>query len=475
MDWDAENAVLGGALQTEDGLTVLRQLATMLQVSDFYQEGHRTIYARMLAVHAAGVPVDQITIVSALREHGELDAIGGPAKIQQLCTDGLFTIPARTPVYVALIVEAAKKRALDVLGQRMTLGARNGSRASDVMRDAIDTLEEIRRRPAARRPDETPSELTALLAHPFERKPEIIGRGVLPRAGLMISGGDPKLGKSLMVGNALLCRALGREWLGFPTDAGVSLVVQSELHAEAIAERYRTMRRHQPDPFPEGRLHIKACRGVMLDEVAGLAQIRDWIEETGADLLVIDPLARHMAGDENSNRDMGVVVRAVDSLVERYGVAVWIVHHPSKPRDGQQRSGGMRLRGASALFGAADTVMMLDPDGDKFRLTFELRHGAAPEPIRLSRDENLWLVPTGPEPEAQLLAFAGLTTSRPLAYNALVTAGVENLKLSKGTAKRRVGEAIGAKLLEKDADGLYRPTPVYRHAVLQSHEGSANA
>jgi hypothetical protein len=472
MDFDAENAVLGGALQSEDGPAVLRQLATMLQVDDFYQEGHRTIYARMLAVHATGVPVDQITIVSALREHGELDAIGGPAKIHQLWTAGLYAIPARTAAYVAPIIEAADKRRLDALGQRIVQGARNGSSASDVMRDMMDTIEGIRRLLASRRPDEPPSELTALLAHRFERKADIIGRGLLPRAGLMISGGAPKLGKSLKVGNALLCRALGRAWLGFPTDPGISLVVQSELHAEAMAERYRMMLHSEVASFPEGRLHIKARRGLMLDEASGLAQIGAWIEETGADLLVIDPLARHMTGDENSNHDMGAVVRAVDCLIERYGVAVWIVHHPSKSKEGQQRSGGMRLRGASALFAAADTVMMLDPDGDKFRLTFELRHGAAPEPIRLSRDENLWLVPSGPAP--QLLDFVGLTTSKPLAYGALINAGVENLKLSKGTAKRRVGDAIRAKLLEK-ADGLHRPTPAYHQAVFQSHEGSANA
>src|SRR5262249_18690133 len=172
--------------------------------------------------------------------------------------------------------------------------------------------------------------------------------------------------------NALLQRGRGRPWIGFPTDPGISLLVQTELWAEVVAQRFRTMLQHDPEPYPEGRVHVKTHRGIMLDDPAGLAQIAAWIEETGASLVGIDPLARHMAGDENSNRDMGVVVRAVDSLVERYGVAVWITHHPGKPKDGESRSGGDRLRGASALFASADTVMMMDRDGDGFMLSFQV-------------------------------------------------------------------------------------------------------
>jgi hypothetical protein len=473
MDLDAENAVLGGALQPEYGPAMLRQLATMLQVTDFCQESHRTIFARMLAMQGAGLPVDQITIVSALRDHDELDAIGGPAKIAQLCEAGLYAIPARTSVYVAPILEAAHKRTMGALGQRIAHTACNGASAADVLDDAMATVDGIRRRLAARRPDEAPSELTALLAHRFPPRADVIGRGLLPRGGLLGLGGAPKMGKTLLVDNALLQRARGRPWLGFPTDPGITLKVQSELRAQVVAERFGTMLRHEPEPFPEGRLHVKSRRGVMLDEPSGLAQIAAWIEETGADLLVVDPLARHMAGDENSNHDMSRMVRAIDSLIERYGVAVWLVHHPSKPKDGDTRTGGMRLRGASALFGAADTVVMMDRSDDAFTLTFELRHAAAPEPMRLTRTEDLWFIATDPDPE--LTAFAALTVPMPLPYNVLVSAAEQDLKLSKATAKRRIPFALAVGLLEKDPDGLYRPGSAYRQRVSQSHEVSTDA
>lgn len=473
MDLDAENAVLGGVLQPDSGVAVLAGLATAVQVTDFYPETHRTIFARMLALHHAGIPVDQITIVSALREHGELDAVGGPPKIAQLVDAGLYAIPVRMPAYVAPILEAAHKRTLDELGQRLVHAARNGSTAAMAMDDAMTTVERLRHRLASQRRDEAPSELTALLAHRFPPRADVVARGVLPRAGLLVLGGAPKLGKSLLLDNLCLQRARGRAWVGFPTDPGVTLVVQSEMRAQAVAERLRTMLREDPEPVPPGRLFVKTRRGVMLDEPAGLAQIQAWIEETGADLVRVDPLARHMTGDENSNRDMGAVVRAVDSLIERYGVAVVVAHHPSKPKDGEARTGGMRLRGASALFGAADSVVMMDRTDDGFTLTFELRHEATPDPMRLTRTEDLWLIPAGPDPE--LLALATLTAVAPLSYSVLIGAAGEDLKVPKGTAKRRVTASVAAGLLEKDLDGLYRPGPAYHRAVSQSHEVSPDA
>jgi hypothetical protein len=113
-----------------------------------------------------------------------------------------------------------------------------------------------------------------------------------------------------------------------------------------------------------------------------------------------------MSGDENSTRDMGRVVAALDSLVEAYGVAILLVHHTGKPREAE-RAGGERLRGSSALFGAVDSVLLLDKvDAEHLRLTLELRHGPELEPRTLRRTPGLWLLPSGPPPE--LLATAAI-------------------------------------------------------------------
>lgn len=348
---DAERAVLGAVLI--EGAAALRRLS--LRPEDFYVENNRDLFRAMQAVDARGEGIDAVTVAAELRRTGDLDRIGGPAALALLLDHASILVHLAS--YERLIREAADKREFHALSEQLRAGAMNGATVENLSAWACEVLTRQRERAARQRPDEAPSELTALLAHRFPPRADLIARGVLPRGGLLLIGGAPKLGKSLLLDNLCAQRARGRSWLGFATDPGVSLVVQSEMRARAVAERFRTMLRDDPEPIAPGRLHIKARRGVMLDDPAGLAQIEGWIEETGADLLRIDPLARHMTGDENSNRDMGAVVRAVDRLIERYGVGVVIAHHPSKPKEGEPRQGGMRLRGASALFGAADTVV----------------------------------------------------------------------------------------------------------------------
>src|SRR5262249_38121403 len=145
--------------------------------------------------------------------------------------------------------------------------------------------------------DDVPSELNALLAHHWPPRREIIGHGILPRPGFLVDFGRPKLGKSLKMSQLLLERSRGRPWLGFPTDPGVSLYLNAEVGPQKVAERFATQLRHNPDPVPQGLLFIKTKRGVMIDQPDGFAMIAAWIEETHADLVVIDPLARFMCGD----------------------------------------------------------------------------------------------------------------------------------------------------------------------------------
>jgi hypothetical protein len=299
-------------------------------------------------------------------------------------------------------------------------------------------------------------------------RPNIIGRNVLPRAGLLVVAGQPKTHKSMAVDNFMLQRARGAPWLGFPTDPGITLALQAEHADESWQERLRAMTAHDPDPLPAGRLFLKTLRGIYLNTPEGLETIHRLLDETGANCLRIDPLSRYMVGNENSNGNdgMGGVVRAIDKILAR-GVAVILVHHMSKPSKDDPRIGGVGLRGGSALFAAADSVVTFTKDAsDIITVSFELRHGRAPDPLRLVVTEGLWLVPAGVDPE--LLAVAQLTAAGALTYKVLVAAAEHDLAISESTAKRRISAALKASILEKDEDGLYR-------AGSRVHEGSTHA
>jgi AAA domain/DnaB-like helicase N terminal domain len=466
MDLDAERAALGGVLC--GGVKVLRALG--LPAVAFYTESHRAIYRAMLRLADRGEAVDVVTVQSELMRVDEIGLANGSAGLALLLEQG--SIAVNVPSYARIIAEHAQTREYDALAKRLANANGDGLAARAAMlRDAETRIREL----TLRTTDAIPSEATAFLQHRFPARRDLVARGVLPRAGLGVFNGRPKTNKSILADNLMLARARGAPWLGFATDPGVTLALQAEHSPESWQRRLTAMTAHDPEPLRAGRLHLRTLRGIALNTQAGLSAIHRLLDETpDVDLLRIDPLARYMVGRENSNDEdgMGGVVRAIDTILER-GVAVLLVHHQGKPSKEDQRTGGLSLRGGSALYAAADAILTFERDGEAVTIAFELRDAAPLAPLRLTMTPDLWLMPAGPDPE--LAALARLVSIAPLPYRTLVGAAHEDLKLSEGTAKRRIAAGLAAAVLAKDDDGLYRPGITYQKSVSQSHGVSADA
>jgi hypothetical protein len=85
------------------------------------------------------------------------------------------------------------------------------------------------------------------------------------------------------------------------------------------------------------------------------------------DFFVIDTLARSAVGiEENSNKEIGAWVAAVDQVCRYYNCGVLVVHHTGK--DG-------KTRGASALIAACDSALMLVKQGSLIKLSNRLDDG----------------------------------------------------------------------------------------------------
>jgi hypothetical protein len=312
-----------------------------------------------------------------------------------------------------------------------------------------------------------PIDVVDLLRREFPETPAVIGGGILPRQGFGVFGGAPKLGKSSLLLNAAICRATGQPWLGFPTTPGRTLYLQAEIPERELKNRLALMSQALEAPIPEKRLITLTYRGLRLDRTEGLQACRRYLEQTRADWLILDPLARFFAGDENSSREVGRLIASLDALIQDLGVAINLVHHTAKPNVLDPREGGHRLRGSSALFAAADSVLLLDRDEDAFRLSFELRHGKEPDPLRMTRTERLWFVPAGP-PE-DVLAVVAIVRHMALKWAALINAVKADLKVAQATAERMVKRAVKGRFIRKDTDGLYTINP---HTITNPQSGS---
>lgn len=109
----------------------------------------------------------------------------------------------------------------------------------------------------------------------------------------------------------------------------------------------------------------------------------DQVRDLGLRFVVFDTLHQSMVGaDENSSRDMGIVIQSCKRIQRETGAAVMLVHHTGK--------NGSSERGSSALRGAAHTMIELSNEDGLIRLRCEKAKNAAP-----FADRSLRLFETG--------------------------------------------------------------------------------
>ncbi|MCH8269291.1 MAG: replicative DNA helicase [Acidobacteria bacterium] len=83
---DAERSVLGAVVNDPSGSSY-NQAATLLTPDDFSLDSNRRIFRRMIEMVDRNCPVDLVTLAEELKQHGELENIGGPSYIASLTDD----------------------------------------------------------------------------------------------------------------------------------------------------------------------------------------------------------------------------------------------------------------------------------------------------------------------------------------------------------------------------------------------------
>ena len=139
-DDDAEMAVLGGMLMSKDAVGEVSQ---MIDVTDFYQPKHQTIYEAIIDLFAASQPVDVVLVANELLKAGNLDKVGGADYLHSL----VASVPtAANAVYYAEIVhQRAILRNVIAAGTKIAqLGySAEGSQAEDVVNLAQSEIYEM--------------------------------------------------------------------------------------------------------------------------------------------------------------------------------------------------------------------------------------------------------------------------------------------------------------------------------------------
>ena len=226
--------------------------------------------------------------------------------------------------------------------------------------------------------------------------------GILSTADKSVIGGPSQSGKSFLAIHAGMCVATGRDFFGSPVKQGL-VIYQVGEGARGVKKRLRAWRKHHEiqygrnTPFVLLRsavdlYHPEGDTPKLIAEIQALSKMYD----LPLRLIVIDTLATATGGaDENSGKDMGLVMANIAKINLVTGAHVCLVHH--------MNAGGTKLRGHTSIFANVDQVLLVtrnettkvrtvvlekqkdDESGGRFQfdlMAVDLAIGADDKPIR---------------------------------------------------------------------------------------------
>ena len=216
----------------------------------------------------------------------------------------------------------------------------------------------------------------------YIQPPQPLIKNWLYQNSLAWLSGKPGDGKSFIAIDIAYSVATGTPWQGHDVQQGTVLYIAAEGATGLSIRANAWMEANQPHQHPD-IIYLPLTVNLTTPEQTDTQALAQALKELQPTLVIIDTQARVTVGaEENSSKDMGRFVDAIETLRTNNPATYLIVHHT--PRNGDN------LRGSTALEGAADTVLHSLKEGELLTLTCKKQKNA-PEAPQLV----MALTPTG--------------------------------------------------------------------------------
>lgn len=303
---------------------------------------------------------------------------------------------------------------------------------------------------------------------PASAPPCLVEPGLLPPQGILFVGGEPKVGKSLLVANLALSLAAGSGRTGFSIPAPRRvLICQFELPVPQFVGRLAVMRRAMGTAADLNLLVDTRATGHLLCAPQGLNHFLAAAKVAAAEVIVLDPLYSTHDQDENDTRSMAALCQSLLRLRDASRAALIVVHHVRKSITRFEI--GSAFRGSSALHAVGDSYMLLtrpSPQLPTVELRFQFRYAAAQPPRLLQLDpQTLWFsaagqssaTPPGARRKVEQVDVTQALTGigEQVRYTQLRDQIMDLTECSKRTAQLAITEACRQGSIVQ-ADGQYR-------------------
>ena len=354
---DAEIALLG-CLLFDPAQAFPVVTAENIGADHFYDMRYGKLFCLLRKLYRANGTYDTIVVVNALRDAGELDALGGPAMVASMINSVPSARPEVVQMYVDVLKDKKRRRYMIDVAHRLH------QLASDVSAPSAPLLEHlgehIRGMERMNSPEKTLSLRTPaeVLALPSDQQDNILGDRLLAKGQSLTLVGAGGIGKSRLLLQLAVSCILGRPFIGMKTHARNLrwLIFQAENSVRRLQRDLGALRswtRNESDWNEVNQrllIHTLENSGdcfLNLDNPRTRQRIAEVIERHEADVICFDPLNAFGAGDLNTDHDMRLTCRAITEIAQGSNPqrAIVVLHHALTGKLGASRALGYERSG----------------------------------------------------------------------------------------------------------------------------------
>ena len=203
-------------------------------------------------------------------------------------------------------------------------------------------------------------------------RPQFYIQDILPKQGVMLLYGSPKVKKSWLSEYIAFCISLGVDCLGLRTEQAKVFIAQFEISPLAYHWRLKDMAQHFE--LQDNFLFEASPMLLYLDEEENFNRFMASLGNIQPKVIILDCLAACFGGDENNGEDMARFIEKMSILKQEFDASLIIVHHTNK--QDMVSSSVNRARGHSRLAGWVDTLVYLAEQPTGVQLQIKARQAS---------------------------------------------------------------------------------------------------
>lgn len=256
----------------------------------------------------------------------------------------------------------------------------------------------------AKVPVQKPAKLLDLIDKELPKQPCWIDPGILPKGGTLLFGGHAKTGKSFIMLELARALSTGTHPFGYSKlqtfDPVKVLYVEQEIGEIGLQERVtRIFAQEDRRIFGPNMWYVTKVPEMQLDMQEGRGILYDLIDSVQPNVLILDPVGRMHAYDENKSDQIQQLFSHLEYMVKVFSqndMSLVVSHHFGKPstdpKSLRDPLDPYNFRGSSKFFDNPDSLVTvarmenLDKPYEawKVKMRMTLRHASPPPDLMMT-------------------------------------------------------------------------------------------